>query len=98
MVLGAAVVVVLEVAPDVRAAVVWDGGPMATVHAMDDGRYGPAVEAWEMHDAWTGQPRIPCTPAALEELARFRLSDTPGVDHLVATLEAVTGAPVGALV
>lgn len=90
---GAAVVVVLEVVADVRAVVVWDGGRWATVHAVDDGRYGPAVERWEMHDPWTGLPRISCTPAALEELARFRLEETHGAAELVATLAAVTGAP-----
>lgn len=89
----AAVVVMLEVVSDVRAVVVWDGGRWATVHAVDDGRYGPAVERWDMHDPWTGLPRIACTPAALEELARFRLEETPGAAELVATLAAVTCAP-----
>lgn len=87
---GAVVVVVLEVVADVRLAVVWDGGDTATVHTVDGGTYGPAIESWRMTDDH-GWPRISCTPAALEELARFRLEETPGAAELVATAAAVLG-------
>lgn len=87
---GAFVCVVLEPVADVRLAVCWDGGDTATVHTVDDGRYGPAIESWRMTDDH-GWPRMACTPAALEELCRFRLEDTPGAAELVATAAAVLG-------
>jgi hypothetical protein len=87
---------VFEPVADVRLAVVWDGGDTATVHTVDDGRWGPAIESWSMLDEH-GWPRIACTPSALEELARFRLEETPGAAELVATAAAVlgVGAPAG---
>lgn len=86
-----AVVVTVEPVTDVRLCVVWDGGEFATVHAVDGGTYGPALERWAMYDQDTGWPRISCTPAALEELVRFRLEETPGAAELVATAAAVLG-------
>lgn len=94
---GAAVVVTFEPVADVRLVCVWDGGPWATVHVISDGHYGPAIERWEMHDEWTGHPRIACTPAALLELCRFRVEECAGAAALVATAAAVTGAPAGVL-
>jgi hypothetical protein len=83
VVLGAAVVVTFE-AGATTYAVAWDGGEIATVHVVDDGRYGPAVERWEMHHPTLGYAVIPCTPAALLELVQFRLADTSGEPALAA--------------
>lgn len=88
---GAAVVVSFEPVADVRLAVVWDGGQHATVHTLEDGRYGPVVERWQMVDPWTDCPRIACTPAALAELVVFRLESTPGAARLVATAAELAG-------
>lgn len=88
---GAAVVVAFEPVADVRLAVVWDGGPVATVHPIDGGQYGPVLERWEMTDPATGHPRVLCTPAALAELVRFRVEDTPGAARLVAAALDLAG-------
>jgi len=88
---GAAVVVAFEPVAGVRLACVWDGGPHATVHTLEDGRYGPVLERWQMVDPWTGCPRIACTPAALAELVAFRVEETPGAARLVATAADLAG-------
>lgn len=88
-VVGAAVVVVVEPVHGARFAVCWDGGETAAVHTIEDGRYGPVFERWQMVDPVTGCPHIQCTPAALAELARFRLEETPGAAELVAAAGGV---------
>ena len=88
---GAAVVVAFEPVADVRLAVVWDGGRHATVHAIHDGQYGPVLERWLMVDEHTGHPRVACTPAALAELVRFRVEETPGAAELVANAADLAG-------
>jgi hypothetical protein len=91
MVHGAAVVVAFQPVADVRLAMVWDGGQYATVHTVDDGQYGPVLERWEMTDPHTGHPRVACTPAALAELVRFRVEETPGAAELVAAAVDLAG-------
>jgi hypothetical protein len=73
-VLGAAVVVTFEMGATTYAAA-WDGGEWATLHVVDDGRYGPPVERWQMFHPALGHPVVECTPNGLLEVVQFRLAD-----------------------
>lgn len=70
---GAAVVVTFEATPDMRLAAVWDGGMWCSIHVVENGTYTVAVDRWQMVDDCTGEPCIPCTPAALAELVAVRM-------------------------
>jgi hypothetical protein len=94
---GAVVVVTFEPAADVTLAAVWDGGPWCYVHTLEDGKYGPRLEAWDMHDPWTDAPAIECTPAALQQLVEYRMADTLVAGELVTWARSYSGwqnAPV----
>lgn len=83
-VVDAAVVVAFEPVPGLNMAAVWDGGRWCHVHVVDDGRYGPAIESWDMTNGWSGTTQIPCTPNALRELVEWRLADRDAVRDMVA--------------
>jgi hypothetical protein len=80
---GAVVVVTFEPAGDVTLAAVWDGGRWCNVHTLEDGKYGPRLEVWDMHHEWTGKPVIECTPEALQRLVEYRMDDTAAIAELV---------------
>lgn len=93
---GGCVLVVVELQRGTEVAVVWDGGPFATVHALVDGRPADALERWSMHDPRTGRAAIDATPEALERLTAFRLSDVPAARRLTRLARSVIAelAPV----
>jgi hypothetical protein len=87
--LGSCVVTTFDIAPGVRLAAAWSGGPYVDVHVVDGSGFGTVVEAWHVWDDELDKPRIPKTLDALELLVRRRFEDREAVASI---LQAVADA------
>jgi hypothetical protein len=80
---GAYLVALHDIAPGVRVAAIWSGGPYVNVHAVDGSGIGPGLDAWNVWDCYFDAPKIPPTLEAFREFVSRRLDDRAVASALV---------------
>lgn len=80
---GAYLVALHDIAPGVRIATIWSGGPYINVHAVDGSGIGFGLDAWCIWDRHFDAPTIPPTLDAFREFVSRRLDDPSVVRNLI---------------